>query len=83
MARRKWETAHSPSIGQVNGTRKASRTDAWTAQNTAIATRLSKWTETWRLALFLEFFLFGRTQTRGRSKRFAIVVEREIADVKE
>jgi len=42
MARRKWEAAHSPSIAHVKGTRKASRADAWTAQNTTIAIMLSK-----------------------------------------
>src|SRR5262245_24602413 len=83
MARRKCDSAHSPSMDHVNGTQKPSRAEAWTAQHTAIATMLSKVDGDPGLAFFLELFFFGGTEARGRPKRFAIVVEREIAHVEE
>ena len=33
-------------------------------------------------ALFFEFFFFGRTETRRRTQRFAVIEDRQIADVK-
>ena len=38
----KCDAAHRPSSGQVNGTAKASRADAWTVQNTTIAVNVSQ-----------------------------------------
>src|SRR5665213_354880 len=79
-ARRKCETAQSPSIVQVNGTANASKADTCTVQNTTMAAMVSKkYPSVEDLAFFLELFFFGWTEAGGGTQCFAVVVKRKIA----
>src|SRR4029079_3500339 len=65
---------------------KGNRGQGWSAKVTEMSLqrrrRIGRGAEAPALALFLELFFFRRAEAGRRAKRFAVIVERQIAHVK-